>query len=261
MRPALHCAARMRIALTAPLLLAILLGGIGLTAAYGADRITREAITIGSQTRHYYLLIPESSGTDAAPLLIVLHGSGRDGRSLVEPWRDLAAKEHIIVAGPDATERGGWQVPEDGPAFLYFLVEAVKAKHPIDVRRMYLFGHSAGAGFALVMGLMESQYFAAVAIHSGALQHASRDQLLNAPRKIPFLLFHGTADTTIPIGDGREARDALVARGFPARLTEMVGHDHNYYQRAAEINAQAWAFLQAIALDQDPQYQLYNYAR
>jgi poly(3-hydroxybutyrate) depolymerase len=60
-------------------------------------------------------------------------------------------------------------VPADGPAFLYFLIEAVKAKHAVDGRRMYLFGHSAGAEFALTMGLIESEFFAAVAVHSSCL--------------------------------------------------------------------------------------------
>ncbi len=253
----------MRIRFTTPILVyTTLLGAaISSTTAQAADRITKETVDVGAQTRHYYLLVPDSVGAEPAPLLIVLHGSGRDGRSLVEPWRDIASKEHIIVAGPDAADRSGWQLPQDGPAFLYFLVEAVKAKHAVNVRRMYLFGHSSGAGFALVMGLMESQYFAAIAVHSSALQRASRDQLLSAPRKIPVALFHGTADATIPVTAGREARDLLVAHGFPATLTEIIGHDHNYYQRADEINRQAWTFLRDVSLTEEPQYQVYNYAR
>ncbi|HWF87100.1 MAG TPA: hypothetical protein VG222_19720, partial [Vicinamibacterales bacterium] len=90
---------------TPTLVYATLLGAaIISTTAQAADRITKEAIDLGAQTRHYYLLVPDSVGAEAAPLLIVLHGSGRDGRSLVEPWRDIASKEHIIVAGPDAAD-------------------------------------------------------------------------------------------------------------------------------------------------------------
>ena len=35
---------------------------------------------------------------------------------------------------------------------------------------MYLFGHSAGAGQALYLSLLESEYFAATAVHAGALR-------------------------------------------------------------------------------------------
>jgi len=35
----------------------------------------------------------------------------------------------VIVVGPDATDRAGWQVPQDGPTMLYFLIGAVKTKH------------------------------------------------------------------------------------------------------------------------------------
>ena len=48
--------------------------------------------------------------------------------------------------------------------------KTLKSKYPINPRRVYLFGHSAGASFALHMSLMESQYFAAAAIHAGALR-------------------------------------------------------------------------------------------
>ncbi len=49
-------------------------------------------------------------------------------------------------------------------------LKSLKTKYPINPRRVYLFGHSAGAIFALHMSLMESQYFAAAAVHAGALR-------------------------------------------------------------------------------------------
>jgi poly(3-hydroxybutyrate) depolymerase len=72
------------------------------------------------------------------------------------------------MVGPDATDRRGSQVPADGPAFLYFLIEAVKAKHAVDGRRMYLFGHLAGASFALTMGFMESECLPVTSMSSRA---------------------------------------------------------------------------------------------
>jgi poly(3-hydroxybutyrate) depolymerase len=142
---------------TIPILLVFAVGKPALAAS-----ITRETLRIERDTRTYYLLIPDSVGTGPAPLVITLHGSGRDGRPLVELFRGLAEKERFIVVGPDAIDRRGWQAPADGSALFYSLNEAIKTKHAIDGRRVYLFGHSAGASFALSMGLMESQYVAGI---------------------------------------------------------------------------------------------------
>jgi poly(3-hydroxybutyrate) depolymerase len=231
-------------------------------AAHAANAITKETLKIDRGSRIYYMFAPDTLGSEPAPLVIALHGSGRDGRPLVDLFRDVAAKDRFIVVGPDATDRRGWQVPADGPAFLYFLIEAVKAKHAIDGRRVYLFGHSAGAGFALVMGLMESEYFAGVAVHSAALQHQGREQLLSAPRKLPIAMFHGTRDTVIPMATGREGRDALLASGFPVDFRELAGYEHNtIYTRGDTIVRPAWDFLKTKALDEDPHYQVYSYQK
>jgi poly(3-hydroxybutyrate) depolymerase len=227
-----------------------------------AAGITKETLKIDRGSRTYYMFVPDALGSEPAPLVITLHGSGRDGRPLVDLFRDVASKERFIVVGPDATDRRGWQVPADGPAFLYFLIEAVKAKHAIDGRRVYLFGHSAGAGFALVMGLMESEYFAGVAVHSAALQHQGREQLLSAPRKLPIAMFHGTSDTVIPMAAGREGRDALLASGFPVDFRDLAGYEHNtLYTRGDTVVRPAWEFLETKGLDEDPRYQVYSYAK
>jgi poly(3-hydroxybutyrate) depolymerase len=227
-----------------------------------AAGITKETLKIDRDSRTYYMFAPDTIGSEPAPLVITLHGSGRDGRPLVDLFRDAASKERFIVVGPDANDRRGWQVPADGPAFLYFLIEAVKAKHAIDGRRVYLFGHSAGAGFALVMGLMESEYFAGVAVHSAALQHQGREQLLSAPRKLPITMLHGSSDKVIPIATGREGSEALKGAGFPVEFHELPGYEHNtLYTRGDTVVGPAWEFLKSKALGEDPRYQVYSYQK
>src|SRR5829696_9024014 len=60
-----------------------------------------------------------------APLIVMLHGSGRNGITLVEKWKDYAKKEGIILAGPDALNLRGWGSPQDGPDYLRELVEEI----------------------------------------------------------------------------------------------------------------------------------------
>src|ERR1043166_7385447 len=64
-----------------------------------------EKLTLGSgrDAHTYYLFVPEKSDPGPAPLLLLLHGSGRNGMSLVEPWLPLAKSEGIVPLAPGAS--------------------------------------------------------------------------------------------------------------------------------------------------------------
>lgn len=224
-----------------------------------ADKITKETFGSGGRSRTYYLYVPETVTTAApAPLIVFLHGSGRNGLSLVEKWRDLAKKEGIILAGPDSVKSQQWHTIDDGPDVIHDLVEIVAAQHPVDPRRVYLFGHSAGAIHGLVLALLESQYFAAAAVHAGALQQEMVPYVEAAPRKIPLAIWVGTNDAFFPLDAVRATRDMLLKNGFAVELTEIFRHTHDYYSRSGAINAEAWAFLKTKALSEDPVFQKYD---
>ena len=228
-----------------------------------SQEISKELITSKGKKRAYYLFVPQklSSGTSSS-LIVLLHGSGRNGISLVEKWRDLAKKEKVILVGPDALNSQGWNIPGDGPDFIHELVEDLKARYPINVRRVYLFGHSAGAGQALYLSLLESEYFAATAVHAGALHGSQDSQLIeSAKRKIPIAIFVGTNDNFFPLPVVRATRDALNAKGFNTELTEIKGHTHWYYDKAPEINRSAWDFLKRYELTGEPLYEEYEFNR
>jgi poly(3-hydroxybutyrate) depolymerase len=221
-------------------------------------KIVNESILSQKKKRSYYLFVPAGL-TAPAPLIVLLHGSGRNGLSLVEKWKDLAAKEGFIVVGPDADSGGGWSAPRDGPDFLHDLVEALKTKYSIDPRRVYLFGHSAGAVFALMMSTVESEYFAATAIHAGAFRTREEYQTIgNATRKIPLAIWVGTVDPFFHLADVRATRDAFRSAGFTVEVTEMPGHDHWYYDLAPGINQSAWQFLKKYELPSGPRYAEYS---
>jgi predicted esterase len=239
-----------------PLTLLVLM--LCFSSAVAKDDITKELMTSGGKTRVYYLYVP-STIKGPSPLIIMLHGSNRTGVTLVEKWKDYAKKEGFIIAGPDATNLVGWRSPLDGPDFLHDLVEELKSKYPVNPRRVYLFGHSAGAVFAIQMSLMESQYFAATAIHAGALLKDDLGLMDLAKRKIPISIQVGDSDEFFPVKIVRETRDALKGKGFPVDLIEIENHDHWYYDKAAKFNQTAWEFLKKYELDADPFYQKYKW--
>lgn len=244
------------------IVLVFLLLALAQPVAASSPKITKEKIASGGKTRSYYLFVPEKlPSTKPAPLLVLLHGSGGNGLSLVERWKDMAEKEGIILAGPDSSDSGLWATPADGPEFLRDVVEALKAKHAINARRVYLFGHSAGASYALYMSIFESQYFAAVAIHAGMIPPQTYSYIDVARRKTPIAMWVGTLDHEFAVVGARATRDALNARGFKAQLTEIPRHGHSYYRLAPKINQEAWGFLQQHELAEDPQYQQYNFKK
>ena len=223
-----------------------------------AAKTTKESVTSGGVSRPYYLTVPDKPPSSPMPLIVLLHGSGRDGKSLLTYWEKLADKEAIVLVGAEATVREGWGMRDDGPQFLYDLVESVKAQRSIDPKRVYLFGHSAGAIHALAMAVLESEYFAAVAVHAGILDAPYTPFIERAPRKTPIGIWVGTRDPLFPVEAVRRTRDELSANGFKVQLTEIPGHTHRYYDRGAEINKEAWAFLKEHALPGEPKFQVYD---
>ena len=234
---------------------------LAVSASAASDKIAKETIASGGKRRTFYLFAP--AGTKAsAPLIVLLHGSGRNGNSLVEKWKDLAAKEGIVLVGPDAQDSRAWSMHADGPQFLYDLVESLKTKYQVNPRRVYLFGHSAGAVFALNMSMLESEYFAATAVHAGAWREPQEFQLMDyAGRKIPLAIWVGDNDNFFPLVSVKETNARLRERGFPIETNIMKGHTHWYYDLAPQINRQAWDFLKPHELPADPKYREFAQAK
>jgi poly(3-hydroxybutyrate) depolymerase len=227
-------------------------------SARAATKIEKRTLVSRDKERTYYLYVPPGiSAEHPAPLIITFHGSGRDGKPLVAEWQDLAEKEGIVVAGPDSSDSVHWASPQDGPLLLRDLVDEIASKYPIDARRVYLFGHSAGAVFTLQMACLESEYFAAAAAHAGSVDPAYHSLFDFAARKIPIAIFIGTKDAFFPLTSVRATAEALKSRGFPVTLTEIPGHTHDYSSKSKEINAQVWELFSHTRLETDPKYRVY----
>ncbi len=227
-----------------------------LGAAPVPGKIAKQKFSFGDRQITYYLYVPKSIAPGAsAPMIVLLHGSGRDGSSLVEPWKGLAEKEGVILVGPDSADTRQWKVPTDGPEPLCVLVEELRASLPVDRRRVYLFGHSGGAVFAIYMAVLEPEFFAAMAIHAGALRTSDEFRSLGAmPGKIPMFITVGDRDPYFPVAAVNETASAFKARGIDVRVDVIANHDHNYYGMSAKVNKTAWEFLKPHALDADPNY-------
>ena len=242
-----------------------ILAVVGVAAVVASDVQTAEqdlraAIVSNGKERHYRIFVPDGFGrTGPGPAIVLYNGSGSNVDGLMEPWKDIARRDGVILIGPDAFQSGAWRIPQDSPEFTGEVVEDAKAKFKIDPRRVYLFGHSGGAGHVLLLGLIESEYFAAVGAHAGALRPDDR-KLLDVPqRKIPMAIWVGTKDQMVPLKMVRDTLAVLTARGFPAKTFEIAGHTHSYAERAPEVTAAAWEFLRKESLAADPKFYRYPF--
>jgi poly(3-hydroxybutyrate) depolymerase len=210
---------------------------------------TKESFEFAGLKRSYVLFAPDSAATSPAPLLVLLHGSYGSGAAMVSWWSSIAEQEGIVLVGPDAREREAWQLRADGPQFIRALIDAVAAKHPIDRARIYLFGTSGGAVYSLMLSMLESQLFAATAIHAGAWRAPNEFRAVPyAKRKIPIAIFIGDKDEYFPLFAVRKTKSALEQAGHPVSVTVLPGHNHPYADVVLEVNRSAWEFMKANRL-------------
>ena len=243
--------------ISAIVLLAVCQIALGNPLTSGSSKITKQTIEFDGKKRVYYLYVPEKVGSKP-PLIVTLHGSGRDGLSLVEKWKDIADQEGFIVAGPDAMNSAEWNSTDDGADFLRVIVEQLESKYAIDPKRVFLFGHSAGAVYALNLSMTESEYFAATAVHAGSWRSNEEfDYVHLAKRKTPIAIFIGDVDQYFPIDSVKKTEELLKSNQFPIQITVMKGHDHWYYDLAPDINRNAWAFLKQHSLNAEPKFTEY----
>lgn len=235
--------------------------GLAIAAPALAQKTTTRSLSFDGRPRTFQVFTPPSQPSEPPPLVILLHGSGRVGSSLLDPWRRLAEKERIVLAAPDSVDRRGWNLAGDGPDFIRDIVEAVSATTDIDPRRVYLFGHSAGGHHALDLALLESEYFAAAAVHAGALTSQADMKISLAERKIPLGIWSGTEDRLVPIEAVRATAELLRSGGFPIAFNQMAGHTHDYYGKSRMINEAAWQMLKEHRLPGDPTFKHYDFPR
>jgi poly(3-hydroxybutyrate) depolymerase len=230
------------------------------SAQPSSEQDSRFSLKFDNRERGYRVFVPDGFGKSSpGPAVVLYNGSGSNVDGLMEPWKDIARKDGVMLIGPDAFQSGAWRIPQDSPDFTGEVVEDVKAKFRIDPRRVYLFGHSGGAGHVLLLGLLESEYFAAVGAHAGALRPDDR-RLLDVPqRKIPMAIWVGTKDQMVPLKMVRDTLAVLTARNFPAKTFEIGGHTHSYAERATEVTAAAWEFLKKESLAAEPKFYKYSF--
>ena len=124
--------------------------------------------------------------------------------------------------GAGFSDPAEWDYRKDSPDFLHAVITEVESKHAVDPRRVYLFGDSVGAVYALYLSIVESEYFAATAIRDGFLPESNFKLIDSSERRTPISIWASRDDTSFPFPQVKATRDAFNAGGFAVELTKSL---------------------------------------
>jgi len=157
--------------------------------------------------RSYWML---PAAEQAAPLLLVLHGSGLNGPTMAA-WTGLA--ERGTAAGFATVFPDGWNEIwddvglgrtdgiDDG-AFIVALIARLVSDGVAQEQVLFLAGLSNGAFFAERLARHGVVRPNGIVLVAGTAREASRRVALRPPHPTAVLMFEGTADRLVPFNGG-----------------------------------------------------------
>jgi len=176
---------------------------------------------IADQPAPMRLFCPEHLEAPAAgwPLVIALHGAGGNEHMFMAAYgvgriKNLAEQRGFVVASPLNSPLSAQ------PTVFDALIDSVAADYPIDRSRIYLIGHSMGAGVALAWSKLRTDKVAASALIAGVGRFNAKDKLP------PIRLIAPELDGLIParsiIASGEQAKGF----GLPVECREIKDYGH-----------------------------------
>jgi predicted peptidase len=228
------------------------------------------SITIGGAAYRYQVYVPADYDPSRQwPVILFLHGGGETGSDgLLQTQVGLGAAIRrfserypaIVVmpqapAGPPNVPASVWQTASD---VALGALDATLAEFATDPSRIYLTGMSQGGHGTWYLAYHHPDRFAAlVAICAWVTETGGRPGVLPASGPSPFAavadrvkhlptwIFHGDADTVVPVEESRRMNAALQAAGANVRYTELPGGNHNAWDPAyMSAELPAWLFAQ-----------------
>lgn len=230
-------------------------------AATSDGEFEEVSVRVGSTDRSYQIRLPDSYDASRAYALIFrFHGYGGDGLSGGLGIEGPAGDDAIIV-GPDGLNQGWSNGSEAGDlAFFDAMYEAISERYCVDRARVFAYGFSMGGGFTNLLGCRRADVLRATAAIAGFDRGTG-----SCARPVAAWFQHDQNDDSVPIAQGRSARDRVVARahcsanstpagscvsyqgcdpGYPVVFCETTGKGHNI---AGDTAPQAvWDFFRAL---------------
>ena len=210
----------------------------------------------------------EPENPDPMPVLVVIHGFTASGSWTADWWQihTAASEAGILLIVPDGTvDAAGnpfWNATEfccnfygsqvDDVGYLTGLIEEASTYFPIDMRRVYLMGHSNGGFMSHRIACEHSELIAAIVNMGGSTWYEAED--CGNPGPVSLLQVHGTWDTVILYGGlvpniGDPEAEAINAHEC---LLDRCGAPYNSCLSQPSCNTMVTCFGECATVE-DPQ--------
>lgn len=199
----------------------------------------------------YLISVPEDYATKGPwPMILFLHGSGERGDNVETvkvhgPPKLIAAGRKVpaIVVSPQCPADTKW---EDHLKALVALLDDIQRRYEVDPARIYLTGLSMGGSGAWILAADQPQRFAAVVICCG--RKPKEPLKLAGLKDVPFRVYHGARDPTVPLKDSEDLVADLKAAGGQVQLTVYPDLEHDCWTRTySDESLWKWLFDQRRA--------------
>ena len=191
------------------------------------------------------------TGTGPFPAVLLSHGKGGTAASMMMNYGNLLVADGLACISPDYTHAGPAVNPPDREGYCAensrrarACLEILQSLGSIDMTSVGAFGHSMGAYVTAGLCGESASGIRAAALSAGGTS-GTTDTANAAPATTevqgitaPLLMFHGTADTTVPPAQSASLDAILTTQAVAHRriLYTGVGHDISN-TRKADIHA------------------------
>jgi poly(hydroxyalkanoate) depolymerase family esterase len=206
------------------------------------NRMIKGSFTNEVGTRAYELFMPSKFNEKKVPLVVMLHGCTQNANdfSLGTEMNAMAEKEGFFVLYPEQSsefnankcwnwfEVGHQQRGKGEPSIIAEMTLDIVNKYPINSKKVYVAGMSAGGAMSVIMGATYPDVYAAIGVSAGLEYKAGTDLLsgtlamqVGGPdparqgrlayeamqqfkRTVPMIVFHGDSDVTVNVTNGHQ---------------------------------------------------------
>lgn len=219
---------------------------LAITFASSAPAIAEDAVKPGfhkktfkntdGSTSPYVVFIPHGyDGKKEFPIVLFLHGAGETKGGAKEPV-DVGIgpaikkqeKTYPFVVVIPQSEKRTWQASsDDGKRAIAILDETMK-EFKTDAKRQYLTGLSMGGYGTWSLAAAFPDRWAAIVPICGGGNPKDAEKI----KDVPAWVFHGDADTAVPVKRSQDMVEALKAAGGKPKYSEYPKVGHNSWDMA-----------------------------
>ena len=219
----------------------------GLVGTWDSIVTVRGASSSTQVDRYYRVYVPRRYNPDTpTPLIFVLGGFSVDMYWLAEftemnrmadredfivvyghpQWRDFGSRDVFSWYAYNQAHTGGW---EENPDIEYMetILGEVADLYNIDMRRVFVSGHSRGGALAIIAAFERPDLFAGLCPQAGFIRPNEYDgelQVLALETKPALYLVHGEDDPDVSVRESDTFSDILIGAGWSY-------NDDWYYQK------------------------------